>query len=44
MNIFDNTSAVTLPLVDQGGKYVGMLSKQQIFSKYRQVLQRFSDD
>jgi len=44
MNQFDNTNAVTLPLLDQSGKYLGMLSKQQIFSKYRQVLQSFSDD
>ena len=44
MNQFDNTNAVTLPLIDQSGKYLGMLSKQQIFSTYRKVLQSFSDD
>ena len=44
MNLFDNTNAVTLPLIDQSGKYLGMLSKQQIFSKYREVLQKFSED
>lgn len=44
MNQFDNTNAVTLPLLDKTGKYLGMLSKQQIFSKYRSVLQSFSED
>ena len=44
MNQFDNTNAVTLPLLDNTGKYLGMLSKQQIFSTYRRVLQSFSED
>ena len=44
MNQFDNTNAVTLPLLDNTGKYLGMLSKQQIFSTYRKVLQSFSED
>ena len=44
MNQFDNTNAVNLPLLDNTGKYLGMLSKQQIFSTYRRVLQDFSED
>lgn len=44
MNQFDNTNAVNLPLLDNTGKYLGMLSKQQIFSTYRKVLQDFSED
>ena len=44
MNQFDNTNAVNLPLLDNSGKYLGMLSKQQIFSTYRKVLKSFSED
>lgn len=44
MNQFDNTNAVTLPLLDQSGQYLGMLSKQQIFTEYRKLLQSFSED
>ncbi|MBQ0056974.1 MAG: chloride channel protein [Bacteroidales bacterium] len=44
MNLFDNTNAWSLPLIDQTGQYIGMLSKQHIFNTYRSVLKTFSED
>ena len=44
MNLFDNTNAWSLPLIDKTGLYIGMLSKQHIFNTYRSVLKTFSDD
>ena len=44
MNLFDNTNAWSLPLIDQSGKYMGMLSKSHIFKSYRQLLRTFSED
>ncbi len=44
MNLFDNTNAWSLPLIDQSGQYLGMLSKSHIFKNYRQVLRTFSED
>lgn len=44
MNLFDTTNAGNLPVVDNGGKYIGMLSKPAIYSRYRSVLQTFSED
>jgi CIC family chloride channel protein len=43
MNIFDTTNAWSLPVIDNG-RYIGMLSKNQIFTSYRRVLKHFSDD
>lgn len=44
MNLFDNTNAWSLPLIDHTGQYIGMLSKQHIFNTYRSVLKNFSED
>lgn len=44
MNLFDTTNAWDLPLIDQSGKYLGMLSRQHIFTTYRNVLKTFSED
>lgn len=44
MNVFDNTNAWSLPLIDQSGQYLGMLSRQHIFNTYREVLKTFSED
>jgi CIC family chloride channel protein len=43
MNLFDSTNAWSLPVIDNG-RYVGMLSKNHIFTSYRKVLKHFSDD
>ncbi|MBE6331467.1 MAG: chloride channel protein [Bacteroidales bacterium] len=44
MNLFDNTNAWSLPLIDQSGQYIGMLSKSHIFKNYRSLLKDFSED
>lgn len=44
MNLFDLTGAWNLPVVDNGGMYVGMLQKNRIFTTYRNVLKDFSED
>ncbi len=44
MNLFDNTNAWSLPLIDQSGQYLGMLSKSHIFRSYRDMLKTFSED
>ncbi len=44
MNLFDTTDAWTLPVIDQQGKYLGMLSRQHIYATYRQLLLKFSED
>ena len=44
MNLFDNTNAWSLPLIDKSGKYLGMLSKNNIFRNYRDLLKTFSED
>ena len=44
MNLFDNTNAWSLPLIDQSGTYLGMLSKSHIFKSYREMLTKFSED
>lgn len=43
MNLFDTTNAWNLPIIDNG-RYVGMLSKNHIFTSYRKVLKHFSED
>ncbi len=42
MKKFDDTAAWNLPVVDNGGKYIGFVSKSKIFNTYRQVLMDFS--
>lgn len=44
MQIFDDTKAWNLPVVDADGKYLGFVSKSKIFNSYRQVLVHFSDE
>ena len=45
MQIFDDTKAWNLPVVDQEGKYIGFVSKSKIFNSYREVLvDTFSGD
>ena len=43
-DLFDNTNAWSLPLIDQSGIYIGMLSKSHIFKSYRSLLKDFSED
>jgi len=45
MQIFDDTQAWNLPVVDEQGKYLGFISKSKIFNAYREVLvENFSDE
>lgn len=44
MNLFDTTDAWTLPVLDNQGKYMGMLSRQHIYETYRSLLRQFSED
>ncbi|GHT71717.1 chloride channel protein [Bacteroidia bacterium] len=44
MQIFDDTKAWNLPVIDDGGKYVGFVSKSKIFNAYRHILvENFSE-
>lgn len=38
MKIFDDTHAWNLPVEDEEGRYLGFVSKSQIFNQYREVL------
>ena len=45
MQIFDDTKAWNLPIVDETGRYMGFMSKSKIFNSYREVLvDNFSGD
>ncbi|MDR1403876.1 MAG: chloride channel protein [Tannerellaceae bacterium] len=45
MQIFDDTKAWNLPVVDDEGHYIGFMSKSKIFNSYREVLvDHFSGD
>lgn len=44
MDLFEDSGAWSLPVVDDNGKYVGFVSKSKIFNSYRHVLVHFSDD
>ena len=44
MDVFEDTGAWNLPVVDENKKYLGFVSKSKIFSSYRDVLVRFSDE
>ena len=44
MNLFDSTDAWTLPAIDKQGRYLGMVSRQNIYATYRQLLLTFSED
>lgn len=43
MNLFDDTNAWNLPVVEKG-KYIGFVSKAKIFNSYRKVLKHFSEE
>ncbi|MDH6303869.1 CIC family chloride channel protein [Parabacteroides sp. PF5-5] len=45
MQIFDDTKAWNLPVIDENGQYIGFMSKSKIFNSYREVLvDHFSND
>jgi CIC family chloride channel protein len=45
MQVFDDTKAWNLPVIDEKGKYLGFVSKSKIFNAYREVLvENFSDE
>jgi CIC family chloride channel protein len=44
MQIFEDTGAWNLPVVDNQKRYRGYVSKSKIFSSYRHVLVHFSDE
>ncbi|MCQ2348618.1 MAG: chloride channel protein [Paludibacteraceae bacterium] len=44
MEVFEDTGAWNLPVLDEQKKYLGMISKSKIFNSYRDVLVRLSDE
>lgn len=44
MQIFEDTGAWNLPVVDEEKRYLGFVSKSKIFNSYRHVLVHFSED
>lgn len=45
MHVFDDTKAWNLPVIDEEDRYVGFMSKSEIFNSYRKVLvDNFSGD
>lgn len=44
MQIFEDTGAWNLPVVDVEKRYLGFVSKSKIFNSYRHVLVHFSDE
>lgn len=44
MEIFEDTGAWNLPVVDENKVYLGFVSKSKIFNSYRRVLVHFSDE
>ena len=45
MQLFDDTKAWNLPVVDEDGRYIGFMSKSKIFNSYREILvDNFSGD
>jgi CIC family chloride channel protein len=45
MQLFDDTKAWNLPVVDEAGRYIGFMSKSKIFNSYREILvDNFSGD
>ncbi len=44
MEIFEDTGAWNLPVVDYEKRYLGFVSKSKIFNSYRHVLVHFSDE
>ena len=44
MEVFEDTGAWNLPVVDQDRRYLGFVSKSKIFNSYRHVLVHFSEE
>jgi len=44
MEIFEDTGAWNLPVVDSDKRYLGFVSKSKIFNSYRRVLVHFSEE
>ncbi len=44
MDIFEDTDAWNLPVVDENGVYIGFVSKSKIFNTYRELLVEFSEE
>ena len=44
MEIFEDTGAWNLPVVDEHKRYMGFVSKSKIFNSYRHVLVHFSEE
>ena len=44
MDIFEETNAWNLPVVDNEGRYIGFVSKSKIFNIYREVVVNFSEE
>ncbi|MBO7501889.1 MAG: chloride channel protein [Paludibacteraceae bacterium] len=44
MEVFEDTGAWNLPVVNEQKEYIGMVSKSKIFNSYRDVLVRFSEE
>ena len=44
MEIFEDTGAWNLPVVDTDRRYIGFVSKSKIFNSYRHVLVHFSEE
>ena len=44
MEIFEDTGAWNLPVVDEERRYLGFVSKSKIFNSYRHVLVHFSEE
>ena len=44
MDVFEDTGAWYLPVVDEKKRYLGFVSKSKIFSSYRHVLVHFSEE
>ncbi len=44
MEVFEDTGAWNLPVVDHDKRYIGFVSKSKIFSTYRDVLVQFSEE
>lgn len=44
MDVFEDTGAWYLPVVDENKVYLGFVSKSKIFNSYRHVLVHFSDE
>ncbi len=44
MDVFEDTGAWNLPVVDENGVYIGFVSKSKIFNAYRTLLVKFSEE